>query len=1072
MMDNGTQGQYSTSISNSVESRTSNMYILQVKPSSSEGSLQTDAIPLHMLINGQDPQHHEYFIPVIQGKQLQLFIDSREQADTNTANNQYYSIVTEPQTDNNELQILNSDITVTPSHEHILQIKTDAKCRMDKLSSNEDKINNTKASHNIEQKKKVLQKFVHISDRLAPPRAVAVLPGALTLRRGAVWPRAVLPARVRFGPVQGIKRSLTAEEAESLKLAHSDSGLPLFMLKTEDDTHTHIDVSDMDKSNWLSLLPLGDQSTANVWLYEEDHELYAATINTIPARVPLVLGYSKEYVDAHKLPVEQPVLDLEAELTAKHRQWWCHECQRSMSTAALLQRHMDVYHTEEKQRPRRYRCLHCTRSFCRLFTLRRHTARHCKENAKKAKEDKNNELQGGQTANGLLDTSKPDDLPDLPITPADDSRLPSDESLQTLTNNLDFSTTLFDTERINLDISGSSREDFNYSLGLKDDIALAAGIDFGIDESCSKKEVSAVFDLSITLAEDSRLPSDESLQTLTNNLDFSTTLFDTERINLDISGSSREDFNYSLGLKNDIALAAGIDFGIDDSCSKKEVRRENTETVFLTCRYCNQAVIRGRQRQHVKACTERKYHCECGRAFLYKDKLALHIHIDHPNLTSDQRRQNSKEDDLQYKCETCNHKFKRRGMLVNHLWRVHKTLSTAVPLEKKVRHYPCVTCPKVYRTAAKRDSHVKIHHPVFMVNRLWRVHKTVSTAVPLEKKVRHCPCVTCPKVYRPAAKRDSHVKIHHPGLSVSGIGTSIEGGLVSCAPAACSACPRQYATRAKLLQHVRRHHPALVHHPILYKGRARVVRAGRVLRVPAPVRHARQAAAARAATPSRAGTSIEGGLVSCAPAACSACPHQYATRAKLLQHVRRHHPALVHHPILYTSPIQHHHHYLKHRNVDRGRARVVRAGRVQRVPAPVRHARQAAAARAATPSRAGTSIEGGLVSCAPAACSACPRQYATRAKLLQHVRRHHPALVHHPILYTSPIQHHHHYLKHRNVDRGRARVVRAGRVQRVPAPVRHARQAAAARAATPSRAGTPPYTIYKSHSISPPLPET
>ncbi|XP_063394586.1 PR domain zinc finger protein 10-like isoform X1 [Cydia fagiglandana] len=674
MMDNGSQGHYSTSTSNSVESRTSNMYILQVKPSSSEGSLQADALPLHMLINGQDPQHHQYFIPVIQGKQLQLFIDSREQAGTNTANNQYYSIVTEPQTVNNELQIANSDISVTPSHEHILQIKTDAKSRINKLSLKEDKINNTKASHNAEQKKRVVQKFVHISDRAAPPRAVAVLPGALRLRRGAVWPRGPLPARVRFGPVQGIKRNLSTEEAESLKLAHSNSGSPLFLLKTEDGTHTHIDVSDQDKSNWLSLLPLGDQSTANVWLYQEDHELYAATINTIPARVPLALGYSKEYVDAHKLPVEQPVLDLEAELTAKHRQWWCHECQRSMSTAALLQQHMDVYHTEEKQRPRRYRCLHCTRSFCRLFTLRRHTARHC---TKKAKEDKNNLIQAGQTVNGLLDSSKPDDLPDLPITPADDSRLPSDESLQTLTNNLDFSTTLFDPDRINLDMSGSSREDFNYSLGLKDDIA----------------------------------------------------------------------------------LAAGIDFGIDDSCSKKDVRKENTETVFLTCRYCNQAVIRGRQRQHVKSCTGRKFHCGCGRAFQYKDKLALHIHIDHPNLTSDQRRlKNSKEDELQYKCETCNHKFKRRGMLVNHLWRVHKTVSTAVPLEKKVRHYPCVTCPKVYRTAAKRDS---------------------------------------------------HVKIHHPGLSVPGVGTSIEGGLVSCAPAACSACPRQYATRAKLLQHVRLHHPAL-----------------------------------------------------------------------------------------------------------------------------------------------------------------------------------------------------------------------------------------------------------------------
>ncbi|XP_047987637.1 PR domain zinc finger protein 10-like [Leguminivora glycinivorella] len=670
MMDNGTQDHYINPISSSVEPRTSNMYILQVKPSGNEGSLEADAIPLHLLINEQDPQH-QYFIPVVQGKQLQLYIDSREHAGTNVAHNQFYSI-TEPQITNNEVQIMDIRKSATPCQEHILQTKTEAST-LEKLPSIEDRISNMKASHNAEQKKRVIQKFVHISDRVVPPRAVAVLPGALQLRHGVVSPRAPLPARVRFGPVQGIKHNLSTEDVESLKLAHCNSKTPLFLLKTEDGTHTHIDVSDNDKSNWLSLLPLGDQSTANVWLYEEDHQLYAATIKTIPARVPLALGYSKEYVDTHQLPVEEPVLDLQAELSS-NRQWWCHECQRSMATAALLQRHMDVYHTEQTHRPRRYRCLHCTRSFCRLFTLRRHMARHC---TKKGKEDKNNDLQAVQSANGILDTSKPDDL-ELSMPPAEDSRLPSDESLQTLTNNLDFSTNLFDTDRINLDMSGSSRS---------------------------------------------------------------------------------EDFNYSLGLKDDMALAAGIDFGMDEACSKKEVRKENTEPVFLTCRYCNQAVIRGRQRQHVKACTGRKFHCECGRSFLYKDKLALHIHVDHPNLTSDQRRRkNTNENELQYKCEMCNLKFKRRGMLVNHLWRVHKTLSTAVPLEKKVRHYPCVTCPKVYRTAAKRDS---------------------------------------------------HVRIHHPGSSLSGIGTSIEGGRVACAPAVCSACPRQYASRAKLLQHVRLHHPEL-----------------------------------------------------------------------------------------------------------------------------------------------------------------------------------------------------------------------------------------------------------------------
>lgn len=63
-----------------------------------------------------------------------------------------------------------------------------------------------------------------------------------------------------------------------------------------------------------------------------------------------------------------------------------------------------------------------------------------------------------------------------------------------------------------------------------------------------------VLNKSLTL-EDDRLPSDESFQNYTNGLDFSTNLFDTDRIpNLDISGNSRSetDLNtYGVGNKDD-----------------------------------------------------------------------------------------------------------------------------------------------------------------------------------------------------------------------------------------------------------------------------------------------------------------------------------------------------------------------------------------------------------------------------------------------------------------------------------------------------------------------------------------
>lgn len=64
--------------------------------------------------------------------------------------------------------------------------------------------------------------------------------------------------------------------------------------------------------------------------------------------------------------------------------------------------------------------------------------------------------------------------------------------------------------------------------------------------------------------EDNRLPSDESLQNYTNGLDFSTSLFDTDRMpSFDISGSSRSEteFNpYGISYRYDHELTSGTGF--------------------------------------------------------------------------------------------------------------------------------------------------------------------------------------------------------------------------------------------------------------------------------------------------------------------------------------------------------------------------------------------------------------------------------------------------------------------------------------------------------------------------------
>ncbi|XP_004929521.1 PR domain zinc finger protein 10 isoform X2 [Bombyx mori] len=524
----------------------------------------------------------------------------------------------------------------------------------------------------MEDKTKITQDYVHIPDKPVLQRAIAVLPSTLQLRRGIVTPRKLLPPRVRFGPIQGIKRIISPNEVNDLKTKAALNKTPLYLLKENNQT-IHLDVSDKDKANWLCLLPLGEQDTANVWIYEDDGELYGITTHVIPTRNALSLGYSKAYCDEHKFADAMPVKDLDEEYAAASKeQWWCYECRKQMTSATSLQRHMQAHHHEEKAIPqKRYRCRNCTRSFCRLFTLKRHLAQHCLKKDFITQEKLNNSEQN------LTDSSH------------------------------NFSQTL----------------------------------------------------------DDNRTPSDESFQNYTNGLDFSTNLFDDRMAGLDISNSRPEtEYNpYSLDDRVDNLLTSQLDF--PNTMQQNEINNENipvheTKTL-VSCTVCNKDVEKENKRVHLKECRRSSLRCECGRVFKSKISLAEHIHSDHTSKITDNTELKLapvSTNEYNYTCEVCEQKFKRRGILVNHLWRVHNISDSKVPLEKRVRHFPCVVCPKVYGTAAKRNQHVRVHHPG-------------AEKIPAQ---------------------------------------SIEGGVRVYEPAQCSFCPRQYATRAKMLQHARLHHPHLM----------------------------------------------------------------------------------------------------------------------------------------------------------------------------------------------------------------------------------------------------------------------
>ncbi|XP_037298279.1 PR domain zinc finger protein 10 isoform X1 [Manduca sexta] len=522
--------------------------------------------------------------------------------------------------------------------------------------------------------------YVHISDRVVPQRAIAVLPTALRIRRGVVTPRRLLPPHVRFGPIQGIKQPVSSMKMNELILNAAVNQMPIFFLKG-DDCLMHIDMSDRDKSNWMCLLPLGNECTANIWIFEEKNELYGMTTKSIPPRKPLMLGYSKSYAQDYGLPGGQPVLDLN-EASTIQKDWWCLDCGRPMATSILLQQHKNTYHKEDimSSRRRYYHCRHCKRKFCRLYTLKRHLmSRFCLKNVTQPEDKKHSE----ETPDAGLNIS------------TEDHRISSDESFQNYSNGLDFSTNLFDDRMSGLDISVNSR-----------------GVNDFIPYTIDKEE------------------------NLVANLGF-------------ISGL-------------DCTQSSPLETGTPENNTQQQKATEPSPSR----KPCNQTVTKKKKKPI--AISERRFSCHCGRVYTNKEKLAKHVHTvcsaDHSAKPV-----SSAPNDTKYKCETCDINFKRRGMLVNHLWRVHNSTSAAVPLEKRIRHYPCVACPKIYSSAAKRNQHVTNHHPEAQANRAsW-----------------------------------------------------IEGGVERSAPAACGACPRQYGTRAKLLQHVRAAHPQLQlwYHKLLHPKR-------------------------------------------------------------------------------------------------------------------------------------------------------------------------------------------------------------------------------------------------------------
>lgn len=129
-----------------------------------------------------------------------------------------------------------------------------------------------------------------------------------------------------------------------------------------------------------------------------------------------------------------------------------------------------------------------------------------------------------------------------------------------------------------------------------------------------------------------------------------------------------------------------------------------------------------------------------------------------------------------YKCDSCMLGFKRRGMLVNHMAKIHPNVridsvhELSLPILKTERCFYCLYCEKVYKSSTKRKAHILKYHP----------------GQPLPHSTRG---------------QNEYENAHVPNSSFS---QSI--GSITTQAYRCNWCHKQYASRNRLIHHHRHVH--------------------------------------------------------------------------------------------------------------------------------------------------------------------------------------------------------------------------------------------------------------------------
>ncbi|XP_014244658.1 PR domain zinc finger protein 10-like isoform X1 [Cimex lectularius] len=222
-------------------------------------------------------------------------------------------------------------------------------------------------------------------------------------------------------------------------------------------------------------------------------------------------------------------------------------------------------------------------------------------------------------------------------------------------------------------------------------------------------------------------------------------------------------------------------------------------------------------RNHIRTYhSKRKCICQiCAKGFPNMAKLKLHQvgHSDHRNFS----------------CAICGQKFKRKDKMVQHMKRIHlngdpkkvKTKKKVVPCtvdssEYSGFIYKCHICVIGFKRRGMLVNHLAKMHPEVPPESLPELN------LPILKDNVYYYCQYCDKKYMSSTKRKFHILKAHPGekLPLSNGRAESSGnnfnnfnntycqtvGSIMKKPQSCQWCYKQYASKGKLLNHQRKCH--------------------------------------------------------------------------------------------------------------------------------------------------------------------------------------------------------------------------------------------------------------------------